>query len=190
MYARMFHRVTIHSPPRLPKTGAAILVCNHVSGLDPVVVQAACNRIVMWMMAREYYEIKAMQWFFKIIEAIPVERSGRDLASTRAALRGLAAGRVLGIFPEGRLATTRDLLPFQTGVAMLAIKTGAPVFPTYIDGGHRHARGMVQAFVQSSEISLRFGEAVEIDRSSTSKENLERATEKIQRAVEKLRSKN
>jgi 1-acyl-sn-glycerol-3-phosphate acyltransferase len=160
LFARLYHQSELLSPPRLPRRGPAILVSNHVSGLDPLLLQSACRRLITWMMAREYYDIKPLRWFFKQLEAIPVERSGRDVAATRLALRALADGRVLGIFPEGRIETDHELLPFQTGVALMAIKTGVPVYPAYLDGSQR---------------------------SSTSKEALEEATEKIRQAVGQLR---
>ena len=185
-FARVYHRIDVLAPPPIPRKGPAILVCNHVSGLDPMLIQSASRRLVVWMMAREYYEIKPLRWLFKQIGAIPVDRSGRDMAATRAALRSLAEGRILGIFPEGRIETDHELLPFQTGVALMAIKTGVPVYPAYIDGTQR-GREMVDAFLHSNRVRLAFGQAVEFDRSSTSKEALAEATEKIRLAVAKLR---
>src|SRR5207249_2405149 len=115
-FARIYHRLTIHSPCKLPRDGPAIVVCNHTSGLDPILIQSACPRLITWMMAREWYEMRGLNWVFKTVGAIPVDRSGRDLTATRAALRALEAGQILGVFPEGRIESTRELLPFQTGV--------------------------------------------------------------------------
>src|SRR4051812_46273398 len=56
-FARHFHHLEVLSPCPLPPTGPAILVCNHISGLDPVLIQSASKRLIVWMMAREYYEI-------------------------------------------------------------------------------------------------------------------------------------
>jgi 1-acyl-sn-glycerol-3-phosphate acyltransferase len=185
--ARCYHRTNVSRAQRLLRDGPAILVCNHISGLDPVMIQSVCPRSIIWMMAREYYEIPTLKWFFRTIEAIPVDRSGRDLTATRAALRTLADGRVLGIFPEGRIEKTRDLIPFQTGVAMMAIKTGVPVYPAYIDGTQR-GMSMVRAFLTPSEATLAFGPPVQFERGSTSKEALDAATRRIQEAVEKLKN--
>jgi 1-acyl-sn-glycerol-3-phosphate acyltransferase len=140
------------------------------------------------MMAAEYYQIKSLSWLFKMVQAIPVDRSGRDLAATRAALRALAQGHILGIFPEGRIETDHDLLPFQTGVALMAIKTGVPVFPAYLDGTQR-GKEMVEAVAGPNHAILRFGPAVDFDRHSTSKESLETATLQIRHAVGLLKSK-
>jgi 1-acyl-sn-glycerol-3-phosphate acyltransferase len=137
-------------------------------------------------MAREYYDIKALTWLYKLVDAIPVERSGRDLTATRAALRALNEGRVLGVFPEGKLETSRDLLPFQTGVALMAIKTRVPVYPTYLDGTQR-GKAMVPAISRANHANLRFGPPLDFSRESTSKESLERATDAIQQAVQRLK---
>jgi 1-acyl-sn-glycerol-3-phosphate acyltransferase len=185
-YARIYHRVNVLSPVRLPKHGPAILICNHVSGLDPMFIQAVCPRLIVWMMAREYYEIRGLKTILKSIEAIPVDRGGRDLAATRSALRALEAGRILGVFPEGKIETSRDLLPFQTGVALMAVKAGVPVYPAYIDGTQR-GRPMYQAFLHPNIASLAFGPAVEYQAASTSKGVLQEATDAFTAAVTRLK---
>ncbi|HWE03234.1 MAG TPA: lysophospholipid acyltransferase family protein [Tepidisphaeraceae bacterium] len=184
-FTRLYHQLTIRRPSPLPRVGPAILVCNHVSGLDPLLLQSCCKRLVIWMMAKEYYDIKPMGWIFRTVQAIPVERNGRDMGATRAALRALEKGRILGIFPEGKIETTRDLLPFQTGVALLAMKANVPVFPAYIDGTHR-GKEMVEAFSKPNRVVITFGPEVEFDRSATNRQSLDQATEKIQRAVRNL----
>jgi 1-acyl-sn-glycerol-3-phosphate acyltransferase len=185
LYARNFHRVEILAPPRLPEFGPAILVCNHTSGLDPVLIQSVCKRLAVWMMAKEYYDLAALKRGFDLVQAIPVERSGKDLAATRAALRALAAGRVLALFPEGRIETTNQLLPFHTGAAMMAHRTGARVFPAYLDGSQRGS-DMVTAFTHPHSATLTFGPPVELSFAGQ-KPDLSAATAQIQAAVEALR---
>jgi 1-acyl-sn-glycerol-3-phosphate acyltransferase len=186
-FARIYHRVNVVSPQRLPKHGPAILICNHVSGLDPMLIQSVCPRLIVWMMAREYYDIPVLRWVFKTVEAIPVDRGGRDLAATRAALRALEAGRILGVFPEGRIETSRELLPFQTGVALMAQKAGVPVYPAYLDGTQR-GKEMIQAFLYPNCASLAFGPRIETpEGGSTSKEVLQAVTGQYTEAVQQLR---
>src|SRR4051812_22996869 len=148
VYARLYHRVIVRAPCRLPLNGPAIVVCNHVNGLDPVLIQSVCKRrLITWMMAKEYFGNRLGDWIFETVGGVPVERNGKDMASTRKALRALHDGRVIGIFPEGRLPPGRELLPFQTGVAMLAARSGAPVYPVYITGTHR-GQGMAEGFLR------------------------------------------
>src|SRR3954465_1626327 len=109
-FARIYHRLSVRRPQQLPQTGPAILVCNHISGVDPLLIQSVCPRMISWMVAKEYTKLPVMSWMFKQIGAIPVARSGRDLPSTRSAMRALHDGRVVGVFPEGRIQTSRQLL--------------------------------------------------------------------------------
>jgi 1-acyl-sn-glycerol-3-phosphate acyltransferase len=187
IFARIYHHLTVLSPCRIPRSGPAILVCNHTSSIDPAFLQAVCHqRLITWMMAKEYLEIKAMRWVFKEVGIIPVDRGSRDIGSLRAGMRALEAGRVLGIFPEGRIASTRELLPFQTGLALMAIKTKVPVYPAYLDGTQRN-KGMLQACLQPNETILAFGPPVEFDRDETSRESIEAGTLAIRTAIERLR---
>jgi 1-acyl-sn-glycerol-3-phosphate acyltransferase len=187
-FTRVYHHLKVSGECVLPRQGPAILVCNHVSGLDPLLVQSAVrNRLVTWMMAKEYYDLKSLRWMYRAVGAIPVQRSGRDLTATRGALRALEAGHILGVFPEGKIETSRDLLPFQTGVALLAIKSQVPVVPAYLDGTQR-GREMIAAVSIPTRATLRFGPAVEFDRTSTARDALDAATEKIRDAVNHLKS--
>jgi 1-acyl-sn-glycerol-3-phosphate acyltransferase len=185
-YCRTFHRLELLSPlPRLPETGPAILVCNHTSGIDPFLIQAVCPRVITWMMAKEFYDMPGVNWAFKLIGAIPVARSGRDATATRAAIRALDDGQILGIFPEGRIERDHSLMPFQTGVAMMAIKTEVPIYPACLDGTQRH-KPMLQAFLESNDAQLAFGDVIELNRSSTDKDALIESTARIKSAVQTL----
>jgi 1-acyl-sn-glycerol-3-phosphate acyltransferase len=187
-FSRIYHRLNVLAPQQLPRDGAAILVSNHISGLDPLLIQSVCPRLITWMMAKEYMEIIGLRWVFKQVGIIPVARTGRDLSSTRAAMRALADGGLLGVFPEGRIETSRDLLPFQTGVALMAIKMGVPVFPVYVDGTQR-GREIAEAVLRPCVASIAFGPEVDFERNSTTKEALEAATQKIATSVRDLRDK-
>jgi 1-acyl-sn-glycerol-3-phosphate acyltransferase len=177
-----FHELKVLSPCPIPSTGGAILVANHTSSLDPVLLQAAIPRLITWMMAKEYATAFGTRWFFEAIEPIMVERSGRDMAATRAALRALKDGKLLGIFPEGRIETSPELLDFQTGVALLASKSGAPVYPAYLDGTQRE-KGMVEAVMRPQQVTVAFGPPVQFDGQLEGREGLEDATRRIKEAV-------
>ncbi len=184
-FTRFFHDVRACQRSPLPARGPAILISNHTSSLDPLLIQSCCDRLITWMMAKEYYDVKGLGWVFRTIEAIPVQRSGRDMAATRAALRSLEQGRILGVFPEGKIETTRQLLPFHTGVALMAIRSQAPVYPVYLDGTQR-GKEMVEALTRPTHSTIRFGPAVDFDRDSTSRETLEQATQRMSLAVKNL----
>jgi 1-acyl-sn-glycerol-3-phosphate acyltransferase len=184
-FARIYHRLDVLTPCRLPPTGPAILVSNHTSPMDPVFIQSVCPRPIVWMMAKEYYDLPVMNWIYRKVEAIPVARSGRDLAATREAMRALKNGRILGLFPEGKIELTRDILPFQTGIALIAAKANAEIFPIFLDGTQR-GKGMVQAVLCPQHARIAFGPGLGKHIDARSREALDSATINAQLAVQKL----
>jgi len=181
-YARIYQRLEVRSPCRLPRRGPAILVCNHTGAVDPLLIQSVSGRLIRWMMAKEYFDHKPLRWIFDAVGVILVERSGRDMAATRHAMRALEAGQVLGVFPEGRIETSKELLPFQSGIGLLALKSGAPVYPTYLDGTQR-GKEMLEVFLTRSEASIAFGPAVDLTQLDKSRRGIEEAAKRIRSAV-------
>jgi len=151
-----------------------------------MIIQSISPRMIRWMMAKEYFELSGLHSVFRTIGAIPVERGGRDLSATRTALRALQDGWILGVFPEGKIEESAQLLPFQTGVAMMAIKTGVPVYPAYLEGTIRR-KGMIQAILQSNLASIRFGPAMQFSGQSTQRDNLNHVSLQLHAEVAKMR---
>ena len=152
-YLRAFHHVDVVTMPPFPRTGAAIIACNHISGLDPQVLQAVIIRPIVWMVAREYYEQPGLARMFKLLSAIPVDRNGKDSGALRAALRTLKAGGVLGVFPEGKINLTPRLLPLQPGVGLIAARSGAPVYVAHVAGTVR-GKGMAATFFWPHQLRM------------------------------------
>lgn len=126
---RRFHRLQ-HNDIALPETGGALLVCNHISGLDPLLMIAACKRPLRFLIAREQYERFGLHWLLKGVGCIPVDRTGRPEQALREALRVLQQGEVVALFPHGRIHLDSDPpRRLKGGVIWLAKQTGAPIFP-------------------------------------------------------------
>jgi len=188
VFTHSYHRVEVFAPCKLPKSGSAILVCNHTSALDPHLIQSPCRRLITWMMAKEFYDLWYLKPVFEQLGVIPVTRSGRDTSATRAAMRALKNGQLVGLFPEGRIENSREFFPFQTGVALMAMKTGVPVYPAFLDGTQRNT-SMLAALLRPQRARIIFGDEVKFDRDDHSREALEAATAAIQGAVEGLRDR-
>jgi 1-acyl-sn-glycerol-3-phosphate acyltransferase len=189
LLARVYHNLKILHPSMLPHNGPAIVVCNHISPLDPTLIQSACRyRLITWMMAKEYMDLPVLGSAFRLLGVIPVDRGSRETGPLRTALRQLKEGRIIGIFPEGKIPDTADgnMLDFQPGVALMAIKANVPVYPAYLDGTQRNKQ-MVRAMLQRSSSVISFGPEVIFDRKDTSKESIDAATAKINSAVQLLR---
>ena len=119
----------------LPEQGPAILVSNHVSGLDPLLLIAASKRPLRFVIAREQYDRPWFTWLFKAVGCIPVDRSRNPRRALRAALEQLQAGEVVALFPHGKIHLDRDPpRPLKPGAARLAELTGAPLIPARIEG--------------------------------------------------------
>jgi len=119
----------------LPDTGAAIVVSNHVSGLDPFLLIAASRRPLRFLIAREQYERPILHWLFKASGCIPVDRSGKPELALRQALRALESGEVLALFPHGKIHLDSDPpRKLKGGAVRLSAWTQTPIYPVRIDG--------------------------------------------------------
>lgn len=134
IYARRYHRLSAE-PMALPEQGAAIVVANHVSGLDPLLLIAASPRPLRFIIASEEYHRFGLTWLFRAGKCIPVDRSGRPERAFRAALAALQDGEVVALFPQGRIYLDREA-PYhlKPGASRLAQMTAAPIHPFRIEG--------------------------------------------------------
>jgi 1-acyl-sn-glycerol-3-phosphate acyltransferase len=135
--ARVLWRAQVRGRFTIPPGQGAVIVCNHRCPLDPsfIYIAIAVHRAVHWMVAKEYCEQPVMGWLLRKCEVIPVSRGGADMAATKAAIRALQNGGLVGVFPEGRINRTKQtLLPGRSGAAMMALKARVPLVPCYIHG--------------------------------------------------------
>jgi len=130
--------VTGAFPFPVPIHGPALIVCDHTSMGDALVLLATAGRPIRFLMAREIYARSHVRWVFQAFRCIPVQRGKRDISAIRMMLDGLAAQEVIGLFPEGGLDRHR-LDAGHLGVGYLAIKSGAPVIPASIVWGGPHS---------------------------------------------------
>jgi 1-acyl-sn-glycerol-3-phosphate acyltransferase len=134
IFCHRYHRLNTRFA-RLPATGPAIVVANHVSGLDPLLMIAACRRPLRFIIAKEQYERRGLRWLFDAVGCIPVNRSANPRAVLKHARDRLARGEVVALFPHGGIHLDHEPhRPLKRGVLDLARDTGAPVFCLRIDG--------------------------------------------------------
>ncbi len=149
---------------RLPveRGQGAVIVCNHRSPSDPAFIAGTVQRIVHWMVAREYCEHPAFGWFLRIAEVIPTNRGGVDTASTKKAIRLAAEGGLVGIFPEGRINITDAILvPGRPGAAMIALRARVPIVPCYIDGAP-YDGSPVGCLLMGAKVRMKYGTPIDI----------------------------
>jgi len=134
----------------LPAEGPALLVSNHVSGLDPLLLIAAARRPLRFMMAREEYARFGLTWLFRLAGCIPVDREGRPELAFREALRALQNGEVVAMFPHGKIHLDSDPpRKLKGGVVKLAALSGAPIYPVRLEGIRGEGLAVRAVFMRS-----------------------------------------
>ncbi|HLT59393.1 MAG TPA: lysophospholipid acyltransferase family protein [Limnochordales bacterium] len=141
----------------LPPAGPAILAANHVNYLDPLLIGAAVPRQIHFMAKHELFHNRALAWLLDRVGAFPVRRGQADRQAIRRALELLAAGKVVGIFPEGTRSETGELQDVQGGTALLALKSGAPVVPLAVLGVERALDAGNRRWPRRSRVTLKMG---------------------------------
>ncbi|MBI4490247.1 MAG: MFS transporter [Deltaproteobacteria bacterium] len=129
------YRIRIVGQEHVPFRGPALLVCNHLSFIDPLLVGACVQRFIRFMMYRPYYEMKLLNWLFRLMKVIPVSgRRRREIVEALARAREeLRQGHVVCIFAEGAVSRTGNLLPFKRGFEKIVDGLDVPVIPVYLD---------------------------------------------------------
>jgi 1-acyl-sn-glycerol-3-phosphate acyltransferase len=135
---RLAREVVVEGLEHLPREGGVILAGNHISWVDPVFL--ACwltpitGRAINWMGKAEAMRWPLLGTFLKINGVFGVRRGSADLEAFRLAEGVLRAGQVLGIYPEGTRSRDGRIGAFRDGVALLALRSGAPVIPVAVSG--------------------------------------------------------
>ena len=131
------YRIKVEGLENVPKKGAAIIAANHLSFLDSFFIPLVIKRRKMTYLAKaDYFKTWKTSWFFKSVGQISCEREGgsKSQQSLEIALDVLKDGKLLGIYPEGTRSPDGYLYRGRTGVARLALASGAPVIPCGLIG--------------------------------------------------------
>ena len=166
------HRVKGVDTERIPSEGAAVLVCNHVSYVDAIVIMAASPRPIRFVMDHRIFKTPLLGWIFRTGKAIPIasakddpwlmEKSFVDIA------QALHEGDLVCIFPEGKLTTTGEMNEFKGGIAKILARSPVPVIPMALRGlwGHWLSRNTSNVFERTfrggwrSRLALAVGQPV------------------------------
>jgi 1-acyl-sn-glycerol-3-phosphate acyltransferase len=169
------YRVRKEGLENIPEEGPCIVVCNHVSYVDAMVIAASIRRPIRFVMDHRIFAIPVLSFVFRAMRTIPIAPAKEDPAmKDRAfaeAAAALAAGEIVGIFPEGRLTETGELNAFRPGVQQMVATTPVPVVPLALSGlwgsffsRSHHGRAMRRLRGIFSRIALVAGPPIPPDR--------------------------
>jgi 1-acyl-sn-glycerol-3-phosphate acyltransferase len=185
---RLGFRFEVRGREHVPRAGAALLVSNHVSVLDPPFVGAAAPRELDFLAKEELFRIPMLGRLIRALNARPVKRDGSDSRALKLGLRLLAEGRALLIFPEGTRGVEGRLGEGKPGAGMLAVMSGVPVVPVYVSGSGR-ALPSGRAVPRPTKVRVTFGPALhfKLREDDARKERYREAAQEMMRAIAQLR---
>jgi len=168
----------------LPSNGAAIVVANHISGLDAFMLVVSCRRPLHFLIAQKEYNRFGFRWLFDLAGCIPVETTSHPEQALRAALRALQEGKVIALFPFGRMHfDSAPAVKIKGGVAFLAERTGATIYPARIEGV-AVKNHVMQAMIKRGHPKLFPLEPIRIEENEMLREMLNRLSEVLTTPVE------
>jgi 1-acyl-sn-glycerol-3-phosphate acyltransferase len=134
----LFYRVKKRGVGHIPHEGAALIVCNHVSFVDPVILMAVSPRPIRFVMDHHIFRTPLISFIFRHTRAIPIAPAREDAAMMERAFDEVSAalkdGELVGIFPEGRITDSGELYPFRPGVTRILERDPVPVIPLALQG--------------------------------------------------------
>ncbi|WP_455924416.1 MFS transporter [Pseudomonas putida] len=138
LLSHSMYRVKHQDLEQIPDEGAALLVCNHVSFVDALLISGAVRRPIRFVMYYKIFQLPVLNFIFRTAGAIPIAGRGEDLQIYDQAFKRIAAslaeGELVCIFPEGKLTADGEINEFKSGVTTVLQQTPVPVIPLALQG--------------------------------------------------------
>jgi 1-acyl-sn-glycerol-3-phosphate acyltransferase len=161
VFTRLMFRFRWTGSENFPKTGPVLLVSNHQSYLDPVLLGVACPRQLRALARRSLF-FWPLGWVIGLLGAVPIDRQGWR-GGIKTTLQLLKLGEAVLVFPEGTRTANGELQPFFSGFCILARRSGATIVPVAIDGAFA-AMPRGSRFPRPRRITLVFGQPIASER--------------------------
>lgn len=190
LFAYVVWRIRYLNVKNIPRKGRIIIASNHISHLDPPLIGVGIPRNVVFIAKIELFKKNLLGWWMRQMGMIGVERGGGGRKALFAALSVLEREGAIIIFPEGTRSYTGRVSKGKSGVAVLALKSGAQIIPAAITGSYEaFSRGM--KFPKPGRVTVKFGEPITVNAGSAMtgeipRELLEELTAKVMIEIQKL----
>jgi len=150
-------RFRAYGVERIPASGGALLLANHSSFIDPLLIGLPLKRPISYLARDTLFPIPFVGWMLRHTYVMPLNRQGGSSAAIRETLRRMEQGFLVGLFPEGTRSADGQLGPFRPGFAALVRRTDLPIIPVGIAGANR-ALGRGSWFLRPRRVCVVFGE--------------------------------
>lgn len=174
---KLIFRLKVTGQEEIPEDSPFIIVANHSSLLDPVILGISIRPKVIFVAAAYLFKIGWLGYMLRKFNSIPVQREN-DLKAIKQSLEILKKGGVLGIFPKGGIDRQKNNLPIRAGAAYLATKIGVPIVPVKIKGANKVLPRGARFIRSLNKIE------VEIKKSIFCSKQTKKNTEMVKRLVE------
>jgi 1-acyl-sn-glycerol-3-phosphate acyltransferase len=155
---RVYFRLSVKGRRNVPRTGGLLIVANHCSHLDPMLLGCFIPRDVSHLARSDLFRNRAFAWIIRKLGALPLARGEGDRQALEAAVAMLQGGQAITIFPEGTRSPDGKLQPAKPGAALIAIKAGVPIICAHLKGTFE-AMGRGKSFPRPRRIKIRWGVA-------------------------------
>jgi 1-acyl-sn-glycerol-3-phosphate acyltransferase len=144
-----------------PRHGAVLLVANHQSYLDPVLIGVRLPRPISYIAKSELFENRHADRLLRWLHGFPVRQGSVDMRAVRETISRLRSGDALAIFPEGSRTDNGDMLPLARGVGFIIRRAKVPVIPVAIDGAY-HAWPINRTFFRPWQVRVAYGAPIQL----------------------------
>ncbi len=152
-----------------PASGGALVLSNHQSMFDPVLVGVTLQRRLNYMARETLFDFAPFRWLIQSLDAIPIDREGLGLSGLKETLKRAKRGEMVLIFPEGTRSPDGEVAPLKPGFSALARRARVPLLPIGIDGAYQ-AWPRDHAFPGLSTIHVHVGEPIPAEEAAAADE--------------------
>lgn len=143
----------------MPPTGGGLVMSNHQSNLDPVIIGLCCERRLNYVARQTLLTFAPLRWLLNSLDAIPIDRDGIGLGGLKETLRRLKRGELVLLFPEGTRTRDGEVQSIKPGFCALARRAEVPLVPVAMDGAF-DAWPRQRSFPRPATIHVQFGEPI------------------------------
>ena len=158
--AVVMFRIRCRGREFVPSAGGGLVLCNHQSNLDPVLVGLSSHRQLNYVARLTLFRFAPLGWLLRSLDSIPIDREGTGVGGIKETLRRLKRGELVLLFPEGTRTPDGEVQAIKPGFSALARRSGVPLIPVAVAGAFE-AWPRHRPFPQCGVIHVQFGAPIE-----------------------------